>query len=88
MSETGGLLVMNATVQLGSVATANEPSRRRKQGSAASHTSARESADQPAVAVEFAEPTEDFWRLTERNKAAGLDVDEVADGDEGQRRAS
>jgi hypothetical protein len=87
VSETGGLLVMNATVQLGQSLLLTNRATQEARKCRVAYVGARE-RDQPAVAVEFAEPTEDFWRLTERNKAAGLDVDEVADGDEGQRRAS
>ena len=81
VSETGGLLVMTAAVQPGQSLLLTNRATQAQRKCRVAHVVARE-RDQPAVAVELAEPTGDFWRLTERNKAARVN------GDEGRRRAS
>jgi len=81
VSENGGLLVMSAAVHLGQSLLLTNRATQEQRRCRVAYVGARE-RDQPAVAVEFAEPTGEFWRLTERNKAAGVN------GNEAQRRAS
>lgn len=67
VSENGGLLIMNAKVQPGQPLLITNRATEEERACHVAYVGERE-PDQGVVAVEFTEPSANFWRLTNRNE--------------------